>query len=145
MEEKRSVMMALARTRRAWMNHTKAVAQELGIPDSYRSVISYLHRHPGANQKNIAEFSNVTTAAINQTVKEMIAEGYVEKETDAADKRYTKLFLTEKGRTTATKLREMLHHSDEIITEAITPEKEAEMIALLDTIYNCIRRDLTSC
>lgn len=145
MEEKRSVMMALSRTRRAWMNHTKAVAQEMGIPDSYRPVISYLHRHPGANQKNIAEFSNITTAAVNQTVKDMILDGYVEKETDESDKRYTKLFLTEKGEETACKLREKLHISDEIITAAITPEKEAEMIELLDRIHDCIRRNLTSC
>lgn len=145
MEEKRRVMMALARTRRAWMDHTKALAQEMGIPDSYRPVISYLHRHPGANQKNIAEFSNVTTAAVNQTVKDMIADGYVEKETDEADKRYTKLFLTEKGKETAFGLREKLHHSDEIIAAAITPEKEAEMIELLDKIHDCIRRNLTSC
>lgn len=145
MEEQRRVMMAVGRTRHAWLNHAKAVAQELGIPDSYRSVISYLHRHPGANQKNIAEFSNVTTAAINQAVKEMIKDGYVEKETDAADKRYTKLFLTEKGQETALKLRERIRKSDEIITAAITPEKEAEMIELLDKIYDCIRRELTSC
>lgn len=145
MEEKRRVMMALSRTRRAWTDHTKAVAQEMGIPDSYRPVISYLHRHPGANQKNIAEFSNVTTAAVNQTVKEMIADGYLEKVTDEADKRYTKLFLTRKGNETALKLRERLYHSDEIIAAAITPEKEAEMIELLDKIHDCIRRNLTSC
>lgn len=145
MEEKRRVMMALSRTRRAWTDHTKAVAREMGIPDSYRPVISYLHRHPGANQKNIAEFSDVTTAAVNQTVKDMIADGYLEKKTDEADKRYTKLFLTQKGNETASKLRERLYHSDEIIAAAITPEKEAEMIELLDKIHDCIRRNLTSC
>ena len=144
-KEKRRVMMALARTRRAWLGHTKAVAQELGIPDSYRTVISYLHRKPGANQKNIAEFANITTAAVNQTVKEMIADGYVEKVTDESDRRYTKLYLTEKGRETAVRLREILHNSDEVITSAITPEKEDEMIELLDKIYDCIRRDLSSC
>lgn len=144
-KENRRVMMAMARTHRAWLGHTKAVAQELGIPDSYRTVISYLYRHPGDNQKSIAEFANITTAAVNQTVKEMIADGYLEKETDKADKRYTRLFLTEKGNQTAVKLREILHHSDEVISAVITPEKEAEMVELLDKIYDCIRRDLKSC
>lgn len=144
-KRKRTVMMALSRTRRAWMDHTKAVAQEMGIPDSYRLVIMYLIRETGANQKDIAEFANITTAAVNQTVKEMIANGYLEKQTDEKDRRYTKLYLTEKGREIALKLREKLHTSDEVITAAITPEKEAEMIALLDKIHDCIRRDLTSC
>ena len=144
-KRKRTVMMALNRTRRAWIDHTKAVAQEIGIPDSYRTVIMYLNREPGANQKNIAEFANITTAAVNQTVKEMIANGYLKKETDETDRRYTKLYLTEKGGEIALKLRDKLRISDEVITAAITPEKEAEMMELLDKIHDCIRRDLKSC
>ena len=144
-KRKRSVMMALSRTRRAWVDHTKAVALEFDIPDSYRTIIMYLNREPGANQKNIAEFANITTAAVNQTVKEMIANGYLEKETDETDRRYTKLYLTDKGKEIAQKLREKLRISDEVITAAITPEKEAEMIELLDKIHDCIRRDLKSC
>ena len=141
-QRKRTVMMAVSRTRRAWMEHTKAIAREIGIPDSYREIIAYLHRHPGANQKNIADFCNVTTAAINQTIKEMLAAEYVRKETDEADRRYTKLYLTGKGEKISAKVRERLLDSDRLITEAITPEKEAEVIALLDDICEMIRRDL---
>lgn len=140
--ENRTVMMAIARTRRAWTDHTKAIALELGIPDSYRTIIMYLSRNAGANQKNIAEFANITTAAVNQSVKEMIAKGYLEKEIDESDRRYTKLYLTPKGKEISFKLREKLHLSDEVITASITPEKEAEMIGLLDKIYECIRGNL---
>ena len=143
-KRKQTVMMALSRTRRAWMDHTKALAQEIGIPDSYRMVIMYLVREPGANQKDIAEFANITTAAVNQTVKEMIANGYLEKQTDEKDRRYTKLYLTEKGKKIALELRQKLHSSDEVITGAITSEKEAELVELLDKIHDCIRRDLLS-
>lgn len=145
MERKRTLMMAIARTRRAWNNHVKEVALELGIPDSYRTVVSYLHRNPGANQRNIAEFADVTTSAINQTVKSMMEEGYLRKETDDCDKRHSKLYLTEKGEEIGEKLRGRLSASDEVITDLVTPEKEAELIALLDKITDCIRRDLTSC
>ena len=144
-KRKRSVMMAIHRTRRAWLGHMKAVAQEMGIPDSYRTIIMYLLRDPGANQKDIAEFANITTAAVNQTVKEMITNGYLKKETDEKDRRYTKLYLTEKGHEIACKLREKLQISNTVITAEISPEKEAEMIELLDKIHDCIRRDLTSC
>lgn len=141
-QRKRTVMMAVGRTRRAWMEYNKAIAREIGIPDSYREIIAYLHRHPGANQKNVAEFCNVTTAAVNQSIKEMLAEEYVRKETDESDRRYTKLFLTEKGEEISEKVRERLYQSDRLITDAVTPEKETEMIALLDEIYEMIRRDL---
>lgn len=145
MERRRTLMMAMARTRRAWNNHVKEVALTIGIPDSYRMIISYLHRNPGANQRNIAEFADVTTSAVNQTVKNMLEEGYLRKETDDCDKRHSKLFLTEKGEEAGEKLRARLSASDEVITALVTPEKEAELIELLDKITDCIRRDLTSC
>jgi len=138
---KRTVMKAIGCTRRAWLCHTKAIAMELGISDSYREIIVFLDRHPGANQKNIAEFCNVTTAAVNQTLKDMLADGYVEKETDEADRRYTKLFLTEKGQETAVRILERLRVVDEKITEAITPEKAEEMIWLLDKIRDLLREE----
>lgn len=145
MERKRTLMMAMARTRRAWNNHVKEVAHSIGIPDSYRMVISYLHRNPGANQRNIAEFADVTTSAINQTVKNMLEEGFICKETDDCDKRHSKLYLTDKGEDIGRKLKERLSASDEVITNLVTPEKEALLIELLDKITDCIRRDLTSC
>ena len=144
-QHKRSVMMAIARTRRAWVDHTKAVALEIGIPESYRIVLLFLTWHTVANQKQIAEFANITTAAVNQTVKEMIQDGYVQKETDENDRRHTRVFLTKKGLEVGRRLQERLFRSDEVIAEAISPEKEAEMIELLDKIHDCIRRDLTTC
>ncbi len=142
---KRTIMMAVNRTRRAWLEHTKRIAREIGIPDSYREIISYLSRHPGANQRDVADFCNVTTAAINQTIKDMVAGEYVRKETDEADRRYTCLFLTEKGERISEAVRQRLYASDAVITAAISAEKEEEMIALLDEIYTLIRRDLMSC
>lgn len=145
MEHKQALMKSVARARRAWDNHMRAIAYEIGIPDSYRSIIMYLTRKPGASQKDIAEFAHVTTSAINQTVKKMLVDDYLRKESEDCDKRYSKLFLTEKGMLASEKLRERLHISDERITEWITPQQEAEMIALLDKLTDYIRKDLPTC
>jgi len=143
-KRRRSVMMAINRTRRAWETYCRAVASELGIPESYRMIIFFLSRCPGANQKEIAEFANVTTAAVNQTLKDMIAGGYVRKETDENDRRHTRNYLTDKGEKTGLLLKEKLFAADEVIREAITPEKEEEIMGLLDKIHECIRRELSS-
>ena len=135
-------MMAIGRTRRAWDAHTKAVALEIGIPDSYRLIISFLARRPGANQKEIAEFGNVTTAAVNQTIKEMQAKEYIRMETDEGDRRYTRLYLTDKGHEKSELLRKSLHKSDGVITEMIGKEKEDEIVALLNEVYIVIREGL---
>ena len=135
-------MMALSRTHKEWVNHMRKCALEVGIPDSYRTIIMFLSRNPGANQKALAEFSNKTTAAVNQTVKEMQSNGYIRMETDESDRRYTKLFLTEKGIEKSQLLRERLRKSDDIITNIIGLEKENETIALLDNIFKVIKEEL---
>ena len=75
MRARKTVMRAARRLRRAWDSHLRQITLAEGIPDSYRTVLLFLHRHPGSGQRNIAEFANVTTSAINQAVKSMVEEG----------------------------------------------------------------------
>ena len=135
-------MMALGRTQKEWVNHMRKCALEVGIPDSYRTVIMFLSRHPGANQKELAEFSYKTTAAVNQTVKEMQTNGLIRMETDESDRRYTKLYLTEKGDEKASLLRERLHTSDDVITRFVGREREDEIVSLLNEVYKVIKEEL---
>lgn len=135
-------MHGIARTKAAWDDHMRKAAQQEGIPDSYRPIIMYLKRCPGASQKSIAEFLNVTTSAVNQTVKSMIDDDYLEKQPDPADGRSFKLFLTEHGEEIAGRLRKRLQHSDDEITEFIGAEREAELMQLLHELTDYIRKEL---
>lgn len=142
MTKRRTLMRAIAKTRRAWNNHVKEIALAEGIPDSYRTVFMFLLRHPGSSQRNIAEFAGVTTSAINQVVKSMLEEDYLRKEVDPSDKRNSKLYLTDKGTGVASKLFAKLDASDDAITAMIGAEKEAELIAFLEQLADYIRKDL---
>ena len=142
MNRRKTVMRAVGRARNAWMNHVREITLAEGIPDSYRMVLMYLHRNPGSSQRNIAEFVGVTTSAINQVVKSMLEEEYLRKEVNPTDKRNSRLFLTEKGNQVAERLHEKLDASDNAITAVIGPEKEAEIIAVLEQIAEYIRKEL---
>lgn len=142
MPKRKTLMRAMANARHAWQTHEREIALAEGIPDSYRTVFMFLLRHPGANQRNIAEFAGVTTSAINQVVKSMLEEDYLRKEVDASDKRNSKLYLTEKGSAVAQKLFAKLDASDDAITAMIGPEKEAELIAFLEQLADYIRKEL---
>ena len=145
MKKRQTLMRAVGRARRAWDNHVKAVTQAEGIPDSYRTVLMFLLRHPGSGQRDIAEFASITTSAVNQAVKSMLEEGYLTKETDIADKRNSRLYLTEKGGAVAARVFEKLDTADDAMTARIGAEKEAELIAFLDGLAEFIRKDLTEC
>ena len=143
MTKRQTITRSVANARRAWQDHVQSVARAEGIPESYRTVLMYLLRHPGANQRNIAAFAGITTSAVNQTVKLMLEEDYLNKETDPTDKRHTRLYLTEKGEFIARRVFHRLDASDDAITARLGPEKEAALIALLDDLADFIRKDLT--
>ncbi len=142
MRKRKTVMRAAARARRAWDQHVKAVALSEGVPDSYRQVIMFLFHHPGESQRAVAEFCGVTASAVNQAVKSMLEEDYLRKEPSPSDRRSFRLFLTQKGEDTARRLFARLYASDEAITALFGAEREAELIAALDTLTDFIREEL---
>ena len=142
---RQTLMRSISRARGAWTNHVREIALAEGIPDSYRTVLMYLLRHPGASQRNIAEFAGITTSAVNQTVRSMQEEDYLRKETDLSDKRNSRLFLTEKGSAIAIRVYEKLDAADDAITAMLGAEREAELITLLEQLTDYIRKELDQC
>lgn len=138
-------MRAVMRARCAWNGYVRQVALSEGIPDSYRPILMFLHRNPGASQKSVAEFAGVTTSAVNQVVKGMSEEGYLRKEVDPSDKRNSKLFLTESGEAVASRLHEKLEEADGKITAFLGEETENLLIERLDAISELIRKELGQC
>lgn len=142
MKDRRTIMRAVAKARHAWNCHVREITLAAGIPDSYRPVFMFLLRHPGASQRNIAEFAAVTTSAINQVVKSMLEEGFLRKDVDTTDKRNSRLYLTDRGQQVAEMLNGKLDASDDAITAMLGSEKEAELIVLLEDLADFIRKDL---
>ena len=142
MKKRWTLMYGMARDRCAWNAYMRKITLSEGIPDSYRPVIMFLRRNPGASQRSIAQFHDVTTSAINQVVKNMLAEGYLRKESDPSDKRSCKLYLTEKGEDAACRLRKKLDDADDAITAFVGEEREKELMDLLHQLTDFIQNEL---
>ena len=121
----------------------KSIAISSGVPESYGMILTFLARHPGVSQKELAAHRNITTSSISQTVKEMQLTGYIKKEVDEKDQRYIKLFLTEKGYSCAKEIISKIHLADDRITELTTPKKEAELISMMEKLTEIIKKELT--
>lgn len=145
MTKRQTIMRSNGKARRTWNALVKEVALKEGIPDSYRQVIMFLNHNPGASQKSIAEFSCVTTSAINQVVKSMLSENYITKEADENDKRGCRLYLTDKGLEVAQRLHQRLDEADAAITNFLGKEKEKELIEALDSLADFIKKELLGC
>lgn len=142
MQKRQTLMRELGRTRRAWNDHVRTIALAEGIPDSYRSVIMFLHRNPGSTQKTVAAFAGVTTSAINQVVKSMLDDAYLRKEIDPSDKRSFRLYLTDSGKTIADRLHKRLDKSDDAITAFVGTKQEQELMEFLHQLTDFIQKEL---
>lgn len=142
MPKKWTLMHGMARARCAWEEHMKQISSSAGIPDSYRPIIMFLHHNPGASQRSVADFLNVTTSAINQVVKNMLLEELVYKEADPADGRSYKLYLSPKGEDIALRLRELTAKSEEAITAFVGAEREQELTIFIHQLTDFIKKEL---
>ncbi len=135
------LMFMVRQLDRAWRERLRRISAEVGIPDPYARILAYLHRNPGASQKDLSEHVQKTYAAISQTVKEMLREDYVRRETDSEDQRYAKLYLTEKGRTYALRLRQEIGRAEERVRMALPADQQEEVSALLEQLYEAVRKE----
>ena len=134
------LMPVIHQLHREWSDYMKKTSARLGIPDNYCRIIMHLDRFPGSSQKDLSELTHKTYAAISQTVKEMLRDGYITKQTDETDQRYSKLYLTESGKSLASAVADTIHGADRKITEYLTPEKEEETTVLLLGLIDEIRK-----
>ncbi len=139
------LMFVIKRTYKEWSNYMRSLAQQAGVPDSYRMILTFLERNAGASQKEVAAHCGLTNSAICQTIKEMRLTGYIRQEADENDQRFSKLFLTDKGIACAQTVRQKIYAADDKITALITKEKEEETIAFLEELTRIIKEELPKC
>lgn len=142
MDNKRPLMYTVKQLDKAWIKYLKKNSAELGISDTYRQIIMYLSKNPGASQKDIAEFCNMTGAAVSQTIKEMQMFGFILKQTDEVDQRCYKLYLTDKSLKKVEYIRQKIFEMDSFITKTVTAEKEAEISEILYSLTEVIRKEI---
>ena len=141
MQEK-PLMLMVRQLDRTWRERLRKISADAGIPDPYARILAHLFRYPGSSQKDLAEYTQKTYAAISQTVKEMLREGYVRREVDDQDQRYAKLFLTEKGVDCAQRLRKEIEKAEEQVRMALSAQQQEEVAALLQQLCEAVRKEL---
>jgi DNA-binding MarR family transcriptional regulator len=139
------LMLVVRDTYKLWANYMKAVTAQAGVPDSYRMVLTFLLRNPGASQKELAAHCGITTASVSQTVKEMGMTGYLRKVTDSEDQRCVKLYLTQKGEACAERIRERIALADEKISMLLTQEGEERIREMMGELARIIEKELPGC
>lgn len=75
-------------------------AENLGIKNAYRTILSQLYVKDGGTQLSLAEKTGMKAPTISITLRKMEKDGLVDRVVDEKDLRKTHVYLTEKGRQT---------------------------------------------
>jgi DNA-binding MarR family transcriptional regulator len=71
--------------------------RDFGLTRAQWLIIARLHRRPGLSQSEIADLLEIEKAPAGRLIERMEAKNWLQRRSDAKDKRINRLFLTNKG------------------------------------------------
>jgi|SRR4051812_11655197 MarR family transcriptional regulator for hemolysin len=101
-------------------------------------VLTHARRMPGCSQTQLAELMDVEGPTIARHLDRLAAEGLVERRRDAADRRVTRVHLTEGGREHHDALVEVVERFDRRLRAAFTTEEQQQLRSYLDRIDDAL-------
>lgn len=85
--------------------HKSTDLHTLGVTANHCKLLHLLSDHDGINQQEIAQIAAVSRSTISETLTEMVKEGYIERRSSSQDGRVSLIFLTQKGKEIANKIK----------------------------------------
>ncbi len=94
-------------------------------------IMLHVDRHPGASQDSIASHLYLDKCTVARRTKRLEELGCLYRETDQADRRQNKLYLTDKGSSLIPIIRDFLGQWGENVTAGLTAQEKATLLQLL--------------
>ncbi|SKC69542.1 MarR family winged helix-turn-helix transcriptional regulator [Maledivibacter halophilus] len=90
-----------------------------------------INRYPGLNQMELSNILSIDKATVSKTLRNLEKRGFVNKVLDDDDRRYYKLFLSDKGVMIVNKIKIVL---EDIWIQNLNEISKEERIAFLNTL-----------
>ena len=108
-------------------------AENLGIKNAYRTLLSQLYVKDGGTQLSLAEKTGMKAPTISITLRKMEKDGLVDRVVDEKDLRKTHVYLTEKGRQTTDNLNAAVKRINDGFVKGLS---ESEKDLFINTLEN---------
>lgn len=113
-------------------NYVGRKLEKYNIGKGQHIILLTLYRNGGINQEMLSDHLRLDKGSIAKSIKKLEDEGYVERSTDAEDKRAYKVYLTQKGIGMIPKVREAIRGWEELIAEELSKEEKDLLEKLLN-------------
>lgn len=110
--------------------------KDTGVYRSQHRLLMHLSRQPNCSQAALAEFLEVSPAAIAVSIKKLEKGGYIRRETDESDNRVHQVTITPKGEQVILKSITMFQEVEAQMFENFSDEEMAQLDDFLERIYH---------
>lgn len=119
-----SVGYEFAQAAKAYRNRAREELSELGLHIGQEILLLQLWEEDGLSQSELADRLNVEPPAISKMVKRMESAGWIERRSDPADSRVSRVFLTDEGRSLQEPVEDIWRRTEEEMLDGLSTEEE---------------------
>lgn len=130
-------MSILHRQAQIYINHA---LKEFNITSAEYAFLLYLYKKEGITQDALSSYLHIDKAATARAVISLEEKGYVKKDKDPVDKRYNRVYLTDKAIEYRNQIRKRVWHWSEILTEDIDEETKEIVISALEKMVEKVEK-----
>lgn len=112
---------------------------EIDINNGQYDFFFVISKNEGISQKELSEHLYIGKSTTAKAVKQLIKNDYIYREQDEKDRRYFRLYLTEKGKKIAPLVNTTFLELIEIYSKNFTPQEYEEAIKILNKILGNLR------
>lgn len=105
---------------------------QMGLFRGQAFLLMVLSEQDGITHSEVAEKLKISPAATTKVIKRMEKEEYLQRETDAADERVSRVYLRDKGRAIISEIRGAFGEMDRMMFEGLS---EAELLHLQAALH----------
>lgn len=111
-------------------DHLYEMELSIGQP----KILDFLYEHNGCMQKEIAKGCMIEPASVTSILLKMEKDGYIDRVSEAGNRRSLYVHLTEKGLKSALKVREIMQETEEKALKALSFKERETLLHLLKRV-----------
>ncbi len=104
-------------------------------------ILNYLSHQPKAIMKDLANFMEVSTAAMTGLIERLVRDGYASREFDPKDRRIIRVVLTSKGDTTISRILKQRRQKAIGVFGKLSAQEREDYLRILTHIHQILEQE----
>ena len=142
MNEEISIGHLFANLCRIQSTRASQLLEHIGLHRGQSILLVILSTEDGLTHSEIAEKLTISPAAATKVIKRLEELGYLQRRSDVADERISRVFLKDEGRAVLEQIHAAFQRIDRMMARGFTPEEQSQLRSLLERLQANLEEQL---